>query len=38
MAKRNKNETEQFQRDAANFASDQTQFRINRVKKLKELY
>lgn len=38
MAKKTYNETEQFQRDAANFASDPTQFRINRVKKLKELY
>ena len=38
MAKRNTNEKEQFQRDAANFASDPTQFRINRVQKLKELY
>ena len=34
MAKKNLKETEQFQRDAANFASDQSQFRINRVKKL----
>lgn len=38
MAKKNLNETENFKRDAANFASDQTQFRINRVKKLRELY
>lgn len=38
MAKKNLQETEQFQRDAANFASDPTQFKINRVKKLKELY
>ena len=38
MAKKNLKETEQFQRDAANFASDPSQFRINRVKKLKELY
>jgi hypothetical protein len=29
MAKRNLNETKQFQEDAANFASDPTQFRIN---------
>ena len=38
MSKKNLKETEQFQKDAANFASDLEQFRINRVKKLKELY
>ena len=38
MAKRNLNETEQIKKDAANFASDLSDFRINRVKKLKELY
>ena len=38
MAKKTYKETEQFQKDAANFASDPTQFRINRVKKLQNLY
>lgn len=38
MSKKNLKETEQFQKDAANFASNLEQFRINRVKKLKELY
>lgn len=38
MAKKYLNETKQFQENAANFASDPTQFRINRVKQLKELY
>ena len=38
MAKKYKNEQTELQQDAANFASNPEQFRINRVKKLKELY
>ena len=38
MAKKNNIETEKLQKDAANFASDPTQFRLNRVKKLQQLY
>ena len=38
MAKKTYKETEQFQKDAANFASDPSQFRINRIKKLQNLY
>ena len=38
MATKTKKEPKQFQEDAANFASDQSQFRINRVKKLQNLY
>lgn len=38
MAKKNKNEDKIFQEDAANFASNETKFRINRVQKLKQLY
>lgn len=38
MAKKTKTETQKLQKDAANFASDPTQFRTYRVKKLQELY
>ena len=38
MAKKYKNEQTELQQDAANFASDPTQFRVNRVKKLQNLY
>lgn len=38
MAKRDTNETKIISRDAANFASDPTQFRVNRIKQLQTLY
>lgn len=38
MAKRTINETELNHKDAANFVSDQSNFRLNRVKKLQNLY
>lgn len=38
MANKNKTENKIFQNDAANFASNPANFRINRVNKLKQLY
>jgi hypothetical protein len=38
MAKKNNNETEINSKDAAQFASKEGQFRINRIQKLKQLY
>ena len=38
MSNKNKNEKKTFQEDAANFASNEANFRVNRIKKLQQLY
>ena len=38
MSNKNKNEKKIFQEDAANFASNEANFRVNRIKKLQQLY